>query len=347
VTTPPTGAQPPVPTVTAVVLAWQAEPWLPRCVAALLASEKVSVDVVLVDNGCTNDDVTDLDGQPGVTVLRPGHNLGFAGGCNAGAAAATGEYLALVNSDALVEPGALARLVQEAARPEVGVAVASIRLAEDPALLNAGANPIHVLGLSWSGGFGQREERTEPVDTAGASGACLLTRREHWRRLGGFDAEYFAYHEDAELSVRTWRLGLRVVYVPDAVVLHRYEFSRNTLKMYLVERNRLLFVATLWGWRSRLLLAPAFAGLEVAWLARAAVEGWLPAKLRGWAWLWTNRRYVRRRRALLRAEQRVPDRQWMRVLTPRMDTQVIALPAVVGPVNALLSAYWRLVSRWV
>src|SRR6266511_2329947 len=301
------------PSVTAVVLAWQAEPWLPRCVEALLASEKVSVEVVLVDNGCTTDDVEVLARRPGVTVVRPGRNLGFAGGCNAGAAAATGELLALVNSDAVVEPGTLARLVEEVSRPGVGIAVASIRLADDPALLNAGANPIHVLGLSWSGGMGEREERTEPVDTAGASGACLLTTLAHWQRLGGFDEEYFAYHEDAELSVR----------------------------------NRLLFVATLWGIRARLLLAPAFAGLELAWLVRAALEGWLPAKLRGWRWLWTHRRYVRERRAALRAEQRVPDREWMRVLTPRMDTAVVPLPAIVTPVNAVMSAYWRLVSRWV
>jgi GT2 family glycosyltransferase len=337
----------PGPTVTAVVLAWQAEPWLPRCVDALLGSEKVRVDVVLVDNGCTTDDVTVLARRPGVTVVRPGRNLGFAGGCNAGAAVATGEYLALVNSDAVVEPGTLARLVEEGSREDVGVAVASIRLAEDPALINAGANPVHILGLSWSGGMGQREERTEPVDTAGASGACLLTRRSHWQRLGGFDEEYFAYHEDAELSLRTWRLGLRVVYVPDAVALHRYEFSRNALKLYLVERNRLLFVATLWGWRALLLLAPAFAGLELAWLVRSVVEGWLPAKLRGWAWLWTHRRHVRQRRTALRVEQRVPDREWMRVLTPRIDAAVVPLPAIVGPVNALLAAYWRLVSRWV
>src|SRR6266508_4035596 len=208
------------PSVTAVVLAWQAEPWLPRCVEALLASEKVSVEVVLVDNGCTTDDVEILARRPGVTVVRPSRNLGFSGGCNAGAAAATGEFLALVNSDAVVEPGTLARLVEEVSRPGVGIAVASIRLADDPALLNAGANPIHVLGLSWSGGMGEREERTEPVDTAGASGACLLTTLAHWQRLGGFDEEYFAYHEDAELSVRTWRLGLRVVYVPDAVAVH-------------------------------------------------------------------------------------------------------------------------------
>src|SRR4051812_36652563 len=141
-----------VPRVSAVVLAWKAEPWLRRGVEALLASEKVTVDVVLVDNGCTNDDVEVLERLPGVSVVRPGTNLGFAGGCNAGALAATGEYLALVNGDAVVEPTTLARLVDEASRPDVGIAGASIRLADDPRLLNSAGNPVHILGLSWAGG---------------------------------------------------------------------------------------------------------------------------------------------------------------------------------------------------
>ncbi|HEV7898932.1 MAG TPA: glycosyltransferase family 2 protein, partial [Planosporangium sp.] len=227
-----------LPRVSAVVLAWKAEPWLRRCVEALLASEKVACGVVLVDNGCTTDDVEALERLPGVSVVRPGENLGFAGGCNAGAAVATGEYLALVNGDAVVEPTTLARLVGEAARPEVGVAGGSVRLADDPRLINSAGNPVHVLGLTWAGRMGEPEEGVEPVDVAVASGACLLMRRALWEELGGFDAEYLAYHEDTELSMRVWRRGWRVVYVPDAVAVHRYEFSRNEFKFYLIERNR-------------------------------------------------------------------------------------------------------------
>jgi GT2 family glycosyltransferase len=334
-------------TVTAVVLAWKAEPWLRRSVEALLASEKVTADVVLVDNGCTTDDVEVLEALPGVTVVRPGHNTGFAGGCNLGAASATGTYLALVNGDAVVEPSTLARLVEEAATPDVGIAVASVRLAEDPTLLNAGANPIHVLGLSWSGNMGQPETRTEPTETAGASGACLVVPLAHWQALGGFDDEYFAYHEDADLSIRTWRRGQRVVYVPDAVAVHRYEFSRNPFKMYLVERNRLLFVSTLWSTRALVLLAVPLLGLEAAMVLLAAKQGWLGAKARGWRWLWAHRTHIAARRKALRAEMTVSDREWMARLTATMDPSVVPVPAVAGVVNALMGGWWRVVSRWV
>jgi GT2 family glycosyltransferase len=334
------------PRVSAVVLAWLAEPWLRRSVESLLASEKVRVEVILVDNGCTTDDVEVLSALPGVTVLRPGRNLGYSGGCDAGVAASGGEYVALVNGDAVVEPGTLARLVEELQRPDVGIAAGAVRLAEDPARLNSSGNVVHVLGLSWVGGFGEYETRTAPTDTAGAMGACLVTTRAHWDRLGGFDEHYFAYHEDADLSIRTWRVGLRVVNVPDAVAVHRYEFDRNPGKFYLVERNRLMFVATLWGWRALLLLAPPLLALELGMVLLAWRGGWLRAKLRGWGWLWRHRRHIRDRRRMLERERTVPHRVWMRVLADRLETPLIRVPGQAG-LNALMSAYWWLVSRAV
>jgi GT2 family glycosyltransferase len=334
------------PRVSAIVLAWKAEPVLRRCVEALLASEKVAVEVVLVDNGCTTDDVEVLGKRPGVTVVGDGHNLGFSGGCNLGVAASTGEYVALVNGDLVVELDALARLVEELGKPGVGIAAGAVRLAEDPTLLNSSGNKVHVLGISWVGGFRERETRTEPTETAGAMGAFLVTTRAHWDRLGGFDDHYFAYHEDAEVSMRTWRVGLRVVNVPDAIGVHRYEFSRNAFKYYLVERNRLMVVSTLWSGRALVLLAPALLGLELGMVLLAAKQGWLRDKVRGWAWLWRHRRHLWQRRRALRREKTVPDKVWMRVLTPVIDTPLVDVPAR-GAVNALMSGYWRVIRKLV
>lgn len=335
------------PTVSVVVLAYLADPWLRNCVEAVLASEKVIADVVLVDNGCTSDDVGILERLDGVTVVRPGRNLGFAGGCNVGAEQAKGEFIALVNGDAIVEPTTLARLVEEVNQPGIGIAGASIRLSSDPSLVNSAGNPVHVLGLSWSGGFNKPEQYAEPVEVAVASGACMVLSRTLWRQLDGFDEEYFAYHEDTELSMRVWRLGMRVMYVPDAIAVHRYEFSRNTFKFYMIERNRLMFLATLWGWRALVLLSPALVMLEVAMVLLAAKQGWLKAKLRGWWWLLGHLGHIRRRRSLLQGELAVSHRQWMHVLTDQVDVTAIQLPGIVGMLNAMTSAYWRLVSRLV
>jgi GT2 family glycosyltransferase len=337
---------PALPSVTAVVLAWLDEPWLERSVRALLGSTGVRVEVVLVDNGCTTDAVPRLAGVPGVVVVRPGRNLGFAGGCNAGAAVATGDVLALVNSDAVVAPGALAALAAVAVEPGVGVATASIRLAADPARLNTAGNPLHYLGLVWAGGFGApAAEHAERVEVPLASGAACALRRSLWEDLGGFAPEYFAYHEDAELSWRCRQRGLSVVFVPDAVVVHRYEFSRTATKQYLLERNRWLFLLTLLQGRTLLLAWPALLALELAVTGLAAAQGWLPAKARGWVWLVRHARWIARRRAVLQTERTIPDRELARWVTGRLDPANLSLPPGAAFVAAAFDGYWRLLRR--
>jgi GT2 family glycosyltransferase len=335
-----------MPRVDAIVLAWKEEPLLRDCVQALLDSTKVDIEVILVDNGCTTDDVRALARLPHVTAVGDGVNLGFAAGCNLGAAASDGEYIALVNGDAVVQPDTLSQLVEELDRPGVGVAAGTVKLAHDPTRLNSSGNMVHVLGLSWVGGFGEPDTRTVPTPVAGAMGACLVTRRGHWERLGGLGEEYFAYHEDADFSIRTWRAGLCVMSVPSAVVLHRYEFARNPSKYYLVERNRLMFVATLWSGRALLLLSPALLSLEAAMVALAIKEGWLREKVRGWTWLVQHRHQVLARRRLVRSQAIVADREWMRVLTDRLDTPLVNPPGVAF-FNGVMSRYWRVVQRWV
>lgn len=333
------------PAVSAVVVAYLDEPWLERCVEALLASAAVQVEVVLVDNGDTSGGVDRLAGRDRVRVVRPDRNLGFAGGCNAGAAAASGDVLALVNPDAVVDPDALARLAAAVADRRVGIATASIRLAGDPSRMNSVGNPLHYLGLVWAGGFGEpAADHVQARDVATASGAGCALRRELWDRLGGFDPAYFAYHEDTEISLRCWQLGLRVVYVPDAVVVHRYEFSRNKGKNYLLERNRWLTVLTLYSGRSLLLLLPPLLALEVCMLAAAAADGWLPEKVAGYRWLVGHAAQIRRRRSLLQAQRRRSDRELAGLFATRFEPANLPTPRGLGLLNTMLDRYWHLVS---
>ncbi len=336
----------PAPRVTAVVLAYGPEPLLRECTQALLGSRGVEVDVVLVDNGCTTSAVADLDGQPGVTVLRPGGNTGFAGGCNLGARHATGDYLALVNGDAVVDGTALDRLVAALQDPGVALASASLRLWDRPEQMNSAGNPVHFLGISWAGGLGDpATAHARPTEVASATGAAVAVRRDLWQRLGGFWEEMFAYCEDAELSLRCWQRGMRVVYVPGAVVRHRYEFSRNPLKMYLLERNRLLLLLTLYERRTLLVLAPAVLGLELAVLLVALRQGWAGQKLRGWWWLLRHRSVVRRRRSEVQAARTVPDRQLARLLTADFEPGAEAGLSAPAAARVLSRAYWAVARR--
>jgi GT2 family glycosyltransferase len=341
------------PTVSAVILAWGDEPVLEEAVRAVLASEHVRPDVVLVDNGCTSDAVEVLEGVTGVTVVRPGTNLGFAAGCNLGARHATGEFVAFVNGDAVVRSDALGKLVAGLGGPDsdIGLTTGSLRLYDDPDTLNSAGNPVHYLGLSWAGGLGvaaseYEHGRSGPEDVASGTGAATVARADRFAALGGFCEPMFAYCEDTDLSLRCWQRGWRVVLIPDAVVLHRYEFSRNPLKLFLLERNRQFMVLTVYSGRLLAVIMVPFLAMELAMLAMAAKDGWAGRKIAGWWWLLRHAGLVRRRRREVQAARVVPDAELVGLLTGDVTPGVpgLTVPTMLRRVSL---AYWALARRVV
>ena len=115
------------------------------------------------------------------------------------------------------------------------------------------------------------------------------------------DESYFMYHEDTDLSLRCHLAGLRVVYCPDAVALHAYDFSRNAGKMYLLERNRFLTVLADFPTHLLLRVLPVIVLLEPLYLVIALRDGWGREKVRAWGWLLRHTGVVRARRRRVQA----------------------------------------------
>lgn len=336
------------PSVTVITLAWGDEPFLHAAIASALAETDLDVAVVVVDNGCTSDAVRTLPADPRMTVVTPPENLGFAGGVNFGARNVMTDYIALLNSDAEFHPGALSTLVRVAARPGVGIASGSVRLADHPDVMNSAGNPVHIVGLSWAGGFNdEAAAHMAEAPVASASGAGIALSTELWRRLEGFDDEYFAYHEDVDLSWRTWQVGLSVIFVPDAIVYHHYEFSRNSLKMFLLEKNRQIFVRTSFGPRLRAATWLPTVAVDLAMRLISRSQGWHPELLRARRWISANGDYLSRRRKRIRSAQVVPDRDMATLLTAELDQQVFPLPAGAGILQLAVRVYWSLARRLV
>lgn len=335
------------PEADVLMLAFGPEPYLHEAVAAVLASQGVDVRVVLIDNGCTTDAVATLPPDPRVRLIVPGRNLGFTGGMNAAAAATSGRPLVLVNSDAVVAPDAVAVLVRALADdPRAGLVGGLVRLASDPGRVNSAGNPLHVLGLCWAGGLDDPvEAHAEGREVASASGALVAADRALWDELGGFPLAFFAYMEDLELSWRVWQHGRTVRYVPEASAVHHFEFSRSPLKMYLVERNRLLFVLTAYQGRTLALLAVPLLAFEVAMLAVATAQGWGRQKMRGWGWILRHPAAIARRRRLVQSTRTVPDRDLAHLMTDTFDSAQMPLPAAAAPVQGVLRLWWRVARR--
>ncbi|MBU6329081.1 MAG: glycosyltransferase family 2 protein, partial [Acidobacteria bacterium] len=315
---------------------------------AALRSTGVGVEVVLVENGGSEATIASFESHPDVSVVRPGRNTGFAEGCNLGVAASSAPLVALVNPDAVVEPGALAALAAVARRPEVGVATASLRLADAPDRMNSAGNEMSFLGLSWAGHFDEPADRfPEQFEVLSASGAAMMCRRELWDRLGGLPEWFFAYFEDTEFSLRVWQAGLAILFVPDAVVVHRYEFSRNPEKFFLLERNRLATMLTCLDSRHLMAILPLLVLMELGLCALALRQGWFPQKLRSYRAVLAERRNLRARRTQVMGARTAPPGHLLGLFATHLRPG--NLPDTHPPViiERLLALYWRTAVRFI
>lgn len=330
--------------ISVVVLAYGPEPYLADCVRSVLDTAPADTDLVVVDNGSPA--VGGLAPDTRVQVVRPGRNTGFSGGCNAGARAATGDVLVFLNSDATVGPGAVEALARAVEDPTVALASGGVRLADQPDRMNTVGNPVHYLGIVWAGGFGDpAADHPSRREVTTASGAFLAVRRTVWQELGGFPEEYFAYHEDTELSLHARLRGHRVLFEPAAVAWHHYEFARNPMKQYLLERNRWLTVLTTYPRPVLLAVLPMLVLFELPLLAVAAIQGWAGQKLRGWVWLVCHARAVCRRRVAVQAGARLGAGHFADLLVSRIEPAVLGQPPGLGALNAVLAGYWWVARR--
>jgi GT2 family glycosyltransferase len=209
---------------------------LPR-LAGCLASQTLLPSVwVIVDNGSTDPAVLELyreierDGAGRVVPFdRP---FNYSAACNAGAAAATGDYLLFLNNDIeIIEPGWLDELVRWAQRPDVGI-VGGKLLYPDRLIQHAGvAFGIGLVGHIFArapegadGVFGSTETYRNYL---AVTGACQMMRREVFERLGGYDERYRLTFSDVVLCMEAWKAGYRVVYTPFARLVHHESYTRQ------------------------------------------------------------------------------------------------------------------------
>lgn len=235
-------------------------------------------EVIVVDDASPDDSATMLAQVAGLQLLRNGRNLGFIGSCNAGAAAAHGEFLLFLNNDTQVTAGWLDALLRcFAERADCGIA--GSRLVYPDGRLQEAGGIVFADGNCWA--TGRFERRDAPAfryrrETDYVSGASLLIRREVFRRIGGFDTRHApAYYEDTDLAFAVRRLGLRVYYEPASTVIHCEGITAGTDLTRGIKRHQVINQAKFVDkWKAELSSQPpAGTALERAarWRSRGRV----------------------------------------------------------------------------
>jgi GT2 family glycosyltransferase len=307
-----------------MVVSFEAPEQSLRHVHSLLAQREPPTEIIVVDNH--PDAVTAAHmrakGLP-VTLVSAGQNLGYPSACNLAARHARGDHLFFLNPDADADPECLGRLrgLMDS-HPAAAIVGAQVLLA-DGEHVNAGDNPIHLSGLSWSGRWLQQREHGPPREIVAASGACCLVRRSAFEALDGFCEGFFLYHDDVDLAWRAWMDGWRVLFHPEAVVMHNYAPQKGSHKWMWMERNRLWCVLANYEARTLVALAPILVGCELAVLAYAARSGWLRDKLHAYRLLWRDRASLRTWRRRVQMRRRVADRELLPRFVATIDSPLL------------------------
>ena len=252
-----------------VVVNWNRKELLRACLRSLAAQRDVTFETIVVDNGSDDGSADMAEKEFGARVIRNRANRGFCAANNQGIAEARGEFVALLNNDAEAEPAWLASLQTAcASRPEIGMAASKVLVWEDPTRIDKtghlmfpdGQNRGRGTGAVDHGQYDKEEEVLWP------DGCAAMYRKKMLDEIGGFDEDFFAYGDDAELGLRARIAGWRCVYTPRAVVRHHRGATLgkdSAWRLKLIERNRVLLALKLFPW-SMLLLNPLYYAQRLA-----------------------------------------------------------------------------------
>ncbi len=261
-----------------IVVNWNVRELLRRCLEHIpQAVDGLLYEVIVVDNASTDGSQTLAEAFPHLRWIQNDENVGFTRANNQGIQVARGRYLCFLNPDTEPQPGSLATLAHYLeAHPRVGIVGPQLRYPDGslqpsryrfPTLMSAllESTPIawHWPNNPWSRRYHCADlppDRAHEVDWL--NGACLMVRREVITQVGGFDEGFFMYSEELDLCRRARDAGWRIVYIPEARVIHHegksseqvvvarhVHFNRSKVRYFRKHHGRVAAALLRWGLR--------------------------------------------------------------------------------------------------
>lgn len=237
--------------VALIVLSWNGAAWLPTCFRAIAAQTRRPDQVMLVDNGSTDDSVAVVQQLfPDVVVVQNVRNLGFGAGMNVGLKqlmhTAPPDVVVLLNQDTEVSPTWLEALLAPFDDPQVAMVGAKAWFADGVTLQHAGGEVSYPRATTRHYGYGERDDGQydERRDTDYVTGAAVALRIAPFALIGWFDEGYNpAYFEEVDVAFRLRAAGYRVVYEPTATLRHAESSSTTEFEAgRMAHRHRIRFV---------------------------------------------------------------------------------------------------------
>jgi len=292
------------PGVSVVIANQNGKEYLARCLPSLMAQSFQDFEVIVVDNGSSDDSAAFLqENFPAVRLLQNDENRGFAGANNQGIATAWGKYIATLNNDTEVDPDWLRSLVAAAdLHPDIGAFASLVLLDDKRDVIDSAGLSVSLLGHGCQNRLGEAATTVESSDEVfGVCAAAAMYRKDLFDDVGLFDEDFFAYYEDVDLAWRARLRGWRSMLVPQAVVYHVHSATGGRgshFKKRMMARNRMWAILKNYPFPGLLVFAPFIIAYEVT----VACLGLLSGNPYSWLGLWQG---IRRAVAVLEKRGRI------------------------------------------
>jgi GT2 family glycosyltransferase len=242
--------------ISIVILNWNGSGFLKRFLPSVIAFSKGNVEIVVADNGSTDDSAATVSTYfPTISYLQLDQNFGFAEGYNKALNHLQSDYFVLLNSDVEVTSGWLDPIMNMMElNPSVGICqpkILSLERQQEFEYAGASGGFIDRFGYPFCRGRILQEIELDhgqydaSIQVSWASGACMMVRSQVWKACSGFDTGFWAHMEEIDLCWRAQHLGYSVYVCPDSVVYHLGGGTlpyNNPLKIYLNFRNNLFLL---------------------------------------------------------------------------------------------------------
>jgi GT2 family glycosyltransferase len=302
-----------------------------------------------------------------VKIILNKNNDGFAKGNNDAmrlAIAQGYEYIYLLNMDTVVEADCVSEMVKvfynndNTPTPlakrgyEIGAVQARLMLWPEKDKINSLGNNTHFLGFGFGSEYNQIFQNSKfkiqnLTNIFYPSGAAVMFKAEVLKEIGLFDEEYWMYNEDQDLGWRVWLAGYRNVLAPEAIVYHKYQFSKSIKQYYWMDRNRIINILKYYHIMTLLLIFPAFIIMEAGLILFSIKTGWFREKIRMWAYFLTPKTwaYLLRARNNTQKLRKVKDKDIVPMLSGRILHQEVDGDAKLKFINPIFDWYWGVVKK--
>lgn len=218
--------------------------------------------------------------------------------------------------------------------------------------INSIGNMLHFLGFGYSRGDGKKDYKIKglPEIKGYASGCSFIIKKEVIEKIGGYNEEYFMYHDDIEVSTKTRLAGYKIVLAPKSICYHKYEFGRNNLAFYHMERNRYIFIFSFYKLPTILLILPTLIIMDLGLLFYSIINKWSKAKFNVYKYFlkfenWNKIKQSRKELKKIRKKSKIKDKNIVQNFTGKILFQEIENPILKHVVNPIFNIYWKVVSK--